>query len=219
MLLLLHGALYTAAEFAPLIDALGPDRQVHTFDFPGHGSRADQKGPFGIGAFADATLEEMDRLGVAQADIFGFSMGGYVALYLAATHPERVGRITTLGTKMAWDEETAEREMKNLDPETIEKKVPAFAEVLRDRHGDPAWKTVLERTAAMMSRLGAEPPLTDETLASIEHPVRMMVGDRDRMVSIEETQAAYRALANGELMVVPGTPHGVEVHEFVVRSL
>ena len=47
---------------------------------------------------------------ITRADIFGYSMGGYVALHAARRHPERIGSIMTLGTKFAWDTPTAEKE-------------------------------------------------------------------------------------------------------------
>jgi hypothetical protein len=40
--------------------------------------------------------------------------------------------------------------------------------------------------------------------------VRVMVGDRDAMVSVEESAAAARALPAGELAVLPRTPHPIE---------
>jgi pimeloyl-ACP methyl ester carboxylesterase len=36
------------------------------------------------------------------------------------------------------------------------------------------------------------------------------VGDRDKMVTIEETLAAYRRLPNGRFIVLPDTPHPLE---------
>ena len=69
-------------------------------------------------------------------DIFGYSMGGYVALWLARFYPDRVGKIFTLGTKLKWNDEEAEKEIKMLNPEKVELKVPAFAQQLAERHGE-----------------------------------------------------------------------------------
>ena len=62
----------------------------------------------------------------------------------------------------------------------------------------------------MMLELGREPVLPIGDLAGIEHRVMVGVGDRDKMVSIEETVAAYRQLPNGRLIVLPDTPHPLE---------
>ena len=209
-LLFLHGALYESSTFGRLTGRLPEGTTGHSFDFPGHGAAPFPEEEFSIPLFGASTLAEIDRLGIDRVSIFGFSMGGYVGLWLARHHPERVERVMTLGTKMDWNPEGAAREVTMLDPEVIDRKVPQFGATLRTRHGEDRWIGVLERTAVMMRNLGDRPALTQEDLQAIETPVRMMVGDRDRMVTIEETVAAYRALPQGELAVLPGTGHPLE---------
>ncbi|MGE3802708.1 MAG: alpha/beta fold hydrolase [Candidatus Kapaibacterium sp.] len=147
MLLFLHGALYTKREFEPLMAALADQFTLDAIDFTGHGGEMMPAEPYSIRLFADDVLRWMERSGCATVDIFGFSMGGYVGLYLARHYPERVGRLMTLGTKLRWNIETSAREVKMLDPEKIEQKVPHFAEALKQRHGEDRWKRVLDKTA------------------------------------------------------------------------
>ncbi|MGE3802992.1 MAG: alpha/beta fold hydrolase, partial [Candidatus Kapaibacterium sp.] len=106
--------------------------------------------------------------------------------------------------------ETSAREVKMLDPEKIEQKVPHFAEALKQRHGEDRWKRVLEKTAEMMVNLGDSPELPYEEFQQIEQAVRLSLGDRDHMVSIEETIEAYRQLPKSELAILPGTGHPLE---------
>jgi pimeloyl-ACP methyl ester carboxylesterase len=47
-------------------------------------------------------------------------------------------------------------------------------------------------------------------MSRISQPTRLMVGDRDTVVTIDETAAAARRLSSGELCVLPGTPHPFE---------
>lgn len=214
-LLLLHGALYTKEEFAPIIEVLpalssSHFATTHAIDFSGHGARAGEDVDFGMRRFADDVLAHLDAEGVERTEIFGFSMGGYVGLYLARNHPERIGRVMTLGTKLRWDPATSAREIKMLDADTIEAKVPNFAATLKARHGDAEWRTVLARTATMMTELGDAPALPYDQLADIAAPVRLCLGDRDPMVTIEETVEAYRALPHGQLAILPNTGHPLE---------
>jgi len=209
-LLLLHGALYTSREFAPVVDELGQVRRVITVDFAGHGGERFPSEPFSIELFGRQILHRLDAEGVQTADIMGYSMGGYVALWLALVAPDRVGGVVTLGTKLRWDPETAAREVVMLDPEKIAAKVPHFASLLALRHGEARWKEVVLRTASMISTLGDRPSITLADAARINHRIRMMVGDRDEMVSIEETAEFYRALPAGQLAVLPSTPHSLE---------
>jgi pimeloyl-ACP methyl ester carboxylesterase len=97
-----------------------------------------------------------------------------------------------------------------LDAAKIRAKVPYFAEELERRHTAIGWEAVLTHTAAMMAALGRDPVLTPERLAEIQCPVRIMVGDQDGTVSVEESLAASRALERGELEVLPGVSHPFE---------
>ena len=85
--------------------------------------------------------------------LFGYSMGGFIALLSAANGNKKIHSITTLGTKMKWSPRIAENEVKQLNPELIEEKVPAFAKSLEERHGDH-WKDLMRRTADYMVLLG-----------------------------------------------------------------
>lgn len=209
-LLLLHGALGCQAQFEKLKTSLANNYEIHTLDFYGHGTESLTEKPFRIEAFAEQVNDWLEAQQVDKISIFGYSMGGYVALYLAAKYPAKVRCIFTLATKFDWNEASAEKETKLLDPEKIEAKVPAFAQELAERHGAHYWKNVLRKTADMMLGLGRQPALTEEELAKIEIPVLVGVGDRDPMVSLQETNSVYKSLKNGMLLVLPNTMHPLE---------
>jgi len=152
----------------------------------------------------------MDAANISKADLFGYSMGGYVALHLAASSPDRVRRVATLATKLAWTPEIVARECALLDAATIRTKVPTFAAALEARHIAMGWEALLTKTADLLHDLGARPRITNDALASIRQPVRIAVGDRDATVTIDECVAAVRQLPHGELEVVPRTPHPFE---------
>jgi len=207
-LLLLHGALGSASQLASLAAELKDQFTVHTPDFPGHGGSAAEE--FSISSFAQFTAGYCKEKGLGQVSIFGYSMGGYVACYLARHHPELVQGIVTLATKFHWDPPTAQRETALLQPAVIEEKIPKFAATLRARHAPGDWKDLLHQTAAMLTDMGNRNPLTVADLEAITVPVLVTLGDRDKMVSFDETLAAYRKLKNAQLAVLPGTPHPLE---------
>ena len=209
-LVLLHGALGDTQQLAPLADRVGGDRRVAVIELPGHGATDLHGDRFGIEAFAEAVLREMTARDIHRADFFGYSMGGYVALHLAAVAPDRVTRVATLATKLAWTPEGAARETAMLDAATISAKVPKFAAALEARHTALGWKTLLGRTADLMRELGSRPVVTADVLATITQPVRIAVGDRDTTVTLDECAVAARQLPNGELEVHPRTPHPFE---------
>ncbi len=209
-LLLLHGALGSQEQFDPWVAELQDHFQVHRLDFQGHGSKPFPNGPFRIESFAEDLKEYIQSHQLGPADIFGYSMGGYVALYLALQQPELIKRIFTFATKLDWQPETSAKEVKMLNPDTILSKVPHFAKMLEERHHGNDWRGHLERTAEMMLDLGDSPRLDNSAFQSIAHPVLMGLGDRDKMVGLDETYQTYRQLPHSQFLVLPGTPHPIE---------
>lgn len=209
-LILLHGALGDATLFQPLEEVLKKDFKCYSFSFSGHGKKAFNEEGFGIEVFADELKAFINANKLKGADVFGYSMGGYVALYLASLKPDLMAKITTLGTKFNWTPESAEHEVEKLNPELIAEKVPAYAQSLADRHGKKEWKNVVWQTAGMMMELGDEPILTPGVLATISNKVNILLGEDDNMVSKEESEATAKALQYGAFKIIPNTPHPIE---------
>ncbi len=208
-LILLHGALGSADQFNELKALLENDFNVISFNFEGHGGRATTN-DYSIALFAENTLAVIAEHQLEKADIFGYSMGGYVALQLALNHPGKVGKIVTLGTKFDWTQETAARESKMLNPDKIEEKVPKFAAKLQATHQPLNWKNVVENTAKMMIGLGNGARLEPAALQQLQHPVLIGIGAEDNMVSIAESEQAANALPNGNSMIINGFHHPIE---------
>lgn len=119
-LLLLHGAIGSKQQLLPLENTLAPYYHIHSFNFYGHGGEAFPTESFSIPLFAEQVVCYVQSMELKQINIFGYSMGGYVALYIAKYYPELVIKIITLGTKFYWDSSTAEKEIKQLQPTIIE---------------------------------------------------------------------------------------------------
>jgi pimeloyl-ACP methyl ester carboxylesterase len=208
--LILHGALGSAHQFQRLAEALAPHMHVRILEFVGHGEMPDSAEPWSIDLFATQLEHELERMPVRPTKIIGYSMGGYVAIRLAQRRADLIDRVLTLGTKLDWSVEGAAREIRMLDPDVIQAKVPAFAADLQRRHGTDRWRNILQQTATMMTTLGAAPLLTPENVVNLFIPVHYGIGDRDEMVTLEETIAFYRATPNAQLSVLPGTRHPIE---------
>lgn len=209
-LIVLHGALGASSQLLPLAKRLGEKFDVLQLEFEGHGQTNAGDRPFRIEHFAENLASFLEEKEIQHANIFGYSMGGYVALHLAATRPELIGKVFTLATKFAWNPATSAKEVRMLDPEVIEAKVPKFGGMLKARHTALDWKEHLRKTAEMMIHLGDHPLLGEKAFAKVEIPVRLGIGDRDKMVSLEETLTSYKGLPQAELMVFPKTGHPIE---------
>jgi pimeloyl-ACP methyl ester carboxylesterase len=209
-LVLLHGALGTRETLTPVADLLKNQYVVHVPDLPAHGALADDTSAFTIDGFIDFLDAYLSAHQLNQPAVFGYSLGGYIALAYALRHPGKLHSICTLATKYHWSPEIAEREIRMLDPDVIEAKVPQFASVLRLRHGDPRWKALLAGTATLMTQLGAQPVVTPGTVLDCTLPVTIALGTDDKMVSEAESRAIAEALPNAEFRLMPEVPHPIE---------
>lgn len=208
-ILLLHGAIGSSQQLEPLRAQLEKDYQVHCLNFPGYGGTAVTE-PFSISLFAKTVQDYCEQKKLTEVNLFGYSMGGYVALYLAREQPQLLAKVVTLATKWEWNEAIAAKEIKMLDPEVIEQKLPSFAAALQRRHAPQDWKQVLNKTAAMLVEMGKQNPLTASDFSTIVSPIRLLLGDRDKMVTLEETIAIYKQLPHAELGILPNTSHPIE---------
>ena len=142
--------------------------------------------------------------------VFGYSMGGYVALKLESMHPETFSKILTLGTKFNWTPESAAQEARMLNPEKIEEKVASFAVYLKQLHGENNWKSVLNRTADMMLEMGNNPPITEQVLQLVHVPVTCYRGGKDTMVTEAETIWAVQNLPDASYHEIPEWIHPID---------
>jgi pimeloyl-ACP methyl ester carboxylesterase len=218
-LILLHGALGSQAQLVELKALLAEEYNVYLLDFSGHGGM-EFDDAFSIDLFVKDTIQLMDVHQLSQAHIFGYSMGGYVALKLAHDHPGSADKIITLGTKYSWSPESAAKEVRMMNPEVIEQKIPAFAASLHSRHQPADWKKIMIRTAEMMTELGAGKAMTTADFESINHEVLVCIGTDDHMVSIEESEMTAKHLQNGHLKIIEGFKHPLEtVDKKVLASI
>lgn len=215
-----HGALGSAEQMEPVAAALRELGEVTNVELPGHGATplpADSQ--FNIQSFVEALRDAVQEQvtphtgphAITLPVVFGYSMGGYLALSLEVQYPGTFGAIVTLGTKFAWTPALALRELSRLDANIIQEKIPKFAGVLEQRHrAAGGWKLVLERTGALLVELGDKPLLVRETLASVRATVCIAVGELDDTVSRDEAAEYAGFIPAGSTHVIPNTPHPIE---------
>lgn len=210
-IVLLHGALGAGKQLQPIAEALKErtDRPVLIYNFKGHGGEEVPSAGFEMGQLAKQFGLWLSENNILGADIFGYSMGGYVALLTVQKSPERIRHILTLGTKFSWSPEGAKKETRYLDPELLESKVPHYAKHLESLHG-VQWKAVCEATARLMLTLGDKPLLTEERLQYIQHPVVVTRGTQDKMVTASESEKVSLSLPDARYEELVGWEHPLE---------
>ncbi|MEN2417291.1 alpha/beta hydrolase [Streptomyces rimosus] len=208
-LVLLHGGMLTIdLTFGGILPALATTRQVVAVELQGHGHTGDIDREPTLSCLADDVVGLLDHLGIDRADVFGFSLGGLTALQLAVTRPERVDRLVLASTHYRRDGYHAEI----LDPHArpgsprmptesdFQEMYEAYVQVAPDPGRFEAFAEKLQPTVHGFEGWSAE------TLAAMEAPVLLLVGDTD-FVRLEHAVEMHGLIPGSQLGVLPGTTH------------
>ncbi|NQZ08502.1 MAG: alpha/beta fold hydrolase [Algicola sp.] len=206
-LILLHGALSNASQLTPLQQALADKFDVHNLDFPGHQKNDQYIDAIDVQTLTDFVLDYIEQHQLDMPHIFGYSLGGYVALNLASQHPQKVGRVYSLATHFFWTSDFAQKNIAHLNADKMLEKVPAFAQSLQQTFGDDYWRVVLDKTKDMMQKLGDNDLLPEDVLCNITNPVVVALGEQDKLVNKAASQTVAASLPNGQFSPLVNTKH------------
>jgi pimeloyl-ACP methyl ester carboxylesterase len=214
-LVLLHGALMTIEGFKELLPSLAETRQVIAVEQQAHGRTADIDRPLRYEQMADDTVALVRQLGIEQADFFGYSMGGGIALQVAIRHPDLVRRLVVAAANYDPDGYYPEvlEGIQNLKPEDFAGS-PWLEAYTRVAPNPEDWPALLARIKDLDLWFEGWP---SEDIASIAAPALVIVGDAD-VVRPEHAVEIFRLLGGGvpgdlaglprsRLAVLPGTTH------------
>jgi pimeloyl-ACP methyl ester carboxylesterase len=148
---------------------------VIAVELQGHGHTADTGRAMTIDALASDVIALLDQLGIAQADLSGFSLGGLVACAVALGAPTRVGKLIAASADA---HRPPGRESAPLGDDRMP--TPADFQAWHDAYDavapDPAhFDELAARTSAMVHEF---PGWTDE-LRALQVPTLLIFGDRD----------------------------------------
>ena len=189
-------------------------------DLPGFGASALSAGAApAIDAYAHAVLATLDALGSRRAVFVGLSLGGYVALSLAAVAPERVAGLVLADTRAASDdaltragrivnlalvrdrgvEALVERMLPNLV-------APACPEPVRGRIRAMATAQSREGVAFALLAMRDRPDRTP-MLSSVTAPTLVLAGERDAITPPDEMRAMASRIPGARFAVIDGAGH------------
>ncbi len=163
-------------------------------------------------------IADMDRNGTPRAIIGGVSMGGYVALAMVGSHPERVAGLVLADTRSTLDGpaerqgrlQVAGRADGGVIPTGAELVAPLLAEGARpevrlrmaDLAGQAAPESIAWAQRAMAGRRD-----TTSALAAAAVPVLVIVGEKDTLTPPAESRKMAAAAPNSDLVVIPDAGH------------
>ena len=214
-LVLLHGSFMTIPlNWSRFLPRLAQNRQVIAAEMQGHGRTKDVARDISYEAMADDVAGLLQHLGIEQADVLGYSMGGGIAFQVAVRHSARVRRLVVLSGSYAHDgwwpdveASFATMTAEMLEGSSIQKQ---YVELGNDAAHFPAF---VEKVKA----IDVQPYDWTEAVRAIEAPLFMALGDADGL-RYEHALDLFRAKGGGQmgdlhglpqsrLAILPGTTH------------
>jgi len=204
---LLHGSNSWGEELSPLAQALARNGiQARMPNLLGHGGRP-VPASWTFGDFADDLIARLDAERIERARFVGYSTGAYLALFLARHHASRVESVVAIAAKYVIDAKTIEHwaYLTSLERflEPGHPRVPLYER----HHAD--WKTMTQNNNRMFRAWADGAPLTEADLAQIGVPVMVIGGDRDPLVSWNETRALGRLIPGAHVAMCYGSSHPI----------
>jgi pimeloyl-ACP methyl ester carboxylesterase len=195
-LLLLHGGLGSIDMFGPVLPVFAESREVIGIDLQGHGRTTLGERPISLPAIGDDVAAILNELGYGKVDVLGYSMGGGVALRLAAQHPELVRRLVVVSTPFARD---------GWFPEMLPQQAAVGAAMADQMKDTPMFKSYVavaphpEDFPRLLDRMGETmrtPYDWRDDVKGLTMPVMLVYGDSD-MVRPEHIVEFYQLLGGG----------------------
>jgi pimeloyl-ACP methyl ester carboxylesterase len=219
-LLLLHGGLGSIDMFRPVLPTLAKGRRLVAVDLHGHGRTALGERPISLVDMGDDMAAILKKLGIAQVDAFGYSLGGGVAFRLAVQHPQMVRRLALVSAGYAQD---------GFFPEMLPMQAQVGAAMAEHMKDTPMYKSYMavapkpEDFPRLLDRMGEymrKPYDWSEDVKKLSMPVMIVFGDSD-MYRPEHIVSFYKLLGGGlkdagwmrenmprnRLAILPGLTH------------
>lgn len=216
-LVLLHGAFSAiGTSFGKVLPGLAAGRQVIAFELQGHGRTADIDRPLSIEQMADDVAAALPKLGIDEADFFGYSNGAGVALHVAIRHPERVRKLVlaSYAHTLSGIHPGLMDGLGEMSPEMMYGS-PWHEEYVRIAPRPEDFDRLFVKKGEMDKGIKEIPT---ETIRALEAPTLIIIGDSD-LVRPEGAVEMFRLLGGGvfgdmppglpdsQLAILPGTSH------------
>jgi pimeloyl-ACP methyl ester carboxylesterase len=194
------------------VEALAPIRRLVLMDSRGHGRSepAASIDEYGYGPMGEDVLSVMDELGIARADLFGYSMGAFIGVSLLGHHADRFASMVLGGIGDETEESAARCHLIAASlraPDPAQLVDPVGRAYRRYVDADP-WN---DREALAMAALGMWPDghplaLGGDGLAAVEIPVLIVDGADDHPY-VDTVGALAAAIPGAVLVTIPGKDH------------
>ena len=234
-LLLLHGFTGSSTNWSAVATKLSANYDTIAVDLLGHGRTSSPPDPerYAMAPAADDLRLLLDKLGISGAHLLGYSMGGRLALYLAATQPERWRSLIleSASPGLAAPEAQVARRVQDeqLAAQIIADGIPAFVKKwetlplfasqqqlsaeIRDGLSAGRLRNSAIGLANSLRAMGTgrQPPLWG-SLSGLSLPALLLAGELDaKFVSLNQQMADQ--LPDARLRIIPGAGHTTHLEQ------
>ncbi len=209
------------ADFAKSFKAIA-------WDARGYGDSDDYEGPLNFHSYGDDVIRVLDHFGVKRAHIVGLSMGGRIAMDLAARYPQRLKTLVLCDTHKGFggfSEEKKAAFIASRKEPLINGKEPKdiAGPVAKTLIGPKASKEAFDALVDSMTRLHKESYIKSieatvrmdvrSDLGTIKVPTLVVVGSADRLTTVEMAREMAAEIPGAELAVIADAGHLVNIEE------
>lgn len=220
-LIVLHGAYMNIPSMGEIIPLLAKTHKVYAVELQGHGRTTDIDRPITYPNLADDIAAFMDKVGVAKADVFGYSMGAAAGLQLAIRHPEKVDQLAA--ASVAYDAKGWQPEFTAFIPQMTPEMMtgtPMEADYKKYAANPDDFRGLVEK----LIQLEKEPMAWEADVKKLKSPVLIIAGDAD-VATLEHNVALFRLLGGGgmgdmgkplaasRLAILPATSHTAVINQ------
>jgi pimeloyl-ACP methyl ester carboxylesterase len=235
VVVLLHGFPLSRAMWAPQVTGIGSIFRIIAPDLRGHGDSPAPEGVYTMDEMADDVIEVLNTLHLdVPVVVGGLSMGGYVALSMAARYPQRIRALMLMDTRAGADSPDAAQKREELaqtviaagDPgPVVESMLPRlFTRTTLVEHPERVapMRAVIEKNsvrgiAGALRGMAIRPDRRGD-LGAIRVPTLVLVGEEDVITPPEEAQTLADAIPQARLEVIPEAGHMAPYENFAVAN-
>ncbi|WP_219722122.1 alpha/beta fold hydrolase [Deinococcus planocerae] len=216
---LLHGGLGATGMFGEVLPLLARGHQVIAVDLQAHGRTADIDRPLSYEAMADDVATLIRQLGLKNADVMGYSLGGGVALQTAIRHPGVVRKLVLVSTPFrrdGWYPEILAGQAQMAHAAEPMKQTPMYQTYASLAPRPQDWPVLLTKLSALLT----QDYDWSQALTNVKVPTLLVAGDGDA-VRTAHTTDMFGRLGGGQqdagwdgsgygdarLAILPGLTH------------
>src|SRR4051812_10171751 len=195
-LVLLHGGLFTTELFGPVLTKLAEHRRVIGIHLHGHGRTALGSRKINLVDIGRDLGVVLQKLGLKQVDVMGYSFGGGAAFQLAVQHPALVRRLVLVSAPYAQN---------GFFPEMLPQQAAVSAAAADMMKDTPMYKSYVAvaphpedfpRLLDAMGEFMRKPYDWSASVKQLTMPVMLVYGDAD-MIRPEHIVSFYQMLGGG----------------------